>query len=119
MLTNLLVEEGLVLRGVRLRLGPLGGQRGHEVRVGGELGGVLRELHPRLGLPPLCQVVRELSALVVEEDEERGEEDDHDEDDDDDGLGTGGGAQVLGNNVGHPVRLCQAVLVDVVTTVLH
>ena len=118
MLTNLLVEEGLVLCGVWLRLRPLRRQGGHEVRVGGELGGVLRELHPRLGLPPLRQVVRELTALVVEEHEESGEEDDHDEHDDDDGLGAGGGAEVLGHDVGHPVRLGQAVLVHVVATVL-
>ena len=76
-------------------------------------------LHPRLGLPPLGQVVRELAPLVVEEDEEGGEEDDDDQDDDDDGLGAGGGAEVLGHDVGHPVRLSEAVLVHIVTTVLH
>ena len=118
MLTNLLVEECLVLCGVWLWLRPLGRQGGHEVRVSGELGGVLRKLHTRLGFPPLRQVVRELSALVVEEHKESGEEDDHNEHDDDDGLGAGGGAEVLGHDVRHPVRLGQAVLVHVVATVL-
>ena len=84
----LLLYEGLVLRGVWLWLRPGGSQGGHEVGVGRQLGGVLGELQPRPGLPPLQHEVGEEASLVVEESQEDAEQHNHDDDNDDHSFGT-------------------------------
>ena len=84
----LLLYESLVLGGVRLRLRPGGGQGRHEVRVGGQLGGILGELQPGPRLPPLQQEVCQLTPLVVEDRQEDYQEDDDNEDNYDHSFGT-------------------------------